>query len=1041
MIGFVLVACYNKSYADTREIILNNFDVFKTHSKKTKTSNKILYKVSGVVKDEMGLPIPNVSVRVAGTQKVVSTNENGKYAIDVEPTDILEFSSVGFKKQSIPVRNKLDIDVILEAEAGSLQEVAIVAFGKQKKASLVGSQTTVKAEELKVPVRDLTSAIAGRMSGVVAYTRSGAPGADATSIFIRGISTYGTSPQTPLIVVDGVPDRSINNIDPEDVDNFTILKDAASTAIYGTRGANGVIIINTKTGKIGKPKVNVELNQAVTKFTELPNYIDGPTFMTMFNEGLTMRGRPKTYTQEQIDRTASGVDPDLYPNVDWLKTLFNDFGRNKRATLNVSGGSENSNYYISAGYFGEEGQFKTDNIQSYNSSLKLDRFNFTSNVEMNVTKSTKLALGINGFVTNMNQPASNITGVDNIFALATSAAPHVIPAQYSNGQWPQKVGTLPSPFMVLTQSGITNSSTSTIRSNIKATQDLGSIVKGLNFSTKFAFDLNTYLNYTRSRTVQTYFANGRDANGNLQTEISFPGTNDLAFSNSRYGDRRFYTETSLNYSRKFGDHDFGGLLLFNQSSYYNSLASADNNYKAAIPYRQRNLNSRINYGYKDRYFAEVSSSYSGSDAFVPSKRFGFFPAAGIGWIASNEEFFKSIKNVVSFFKLRYSYGVSGNAAVSDPNYRFLYLTTLANSGNYTFGEPGTTLSYQGYIESRIGGNVQWESSYRHNLGIELNFFKDDLQFIVELFKERREGILLPNAIVPYNSGFTENNIPWNNIGITNNKGIDVTLNYTKNFKNNSFFSFRGTFNYNKNLAVVDGNPPRKYPHLDRIGQPINQRFGYVAVGLFKDQAEIDNSAVQAGDVRPGDIRYKDLNGDGIINADDNTAIGYGAIPRILYGLNIAGGFKGFDAVLFFQGAAKVDFNYAGGFATIPFSQGDVYGNMYTQVLDRWTPDNPNPNAFYPRMSTNQDATTNYYTSTWWIKRADYLRLKSAEVGYTFKGEWLRKVALGKLRLYANGTNLLTFTKWKFWDPELGDGRGASYPNITTYNIGLRANFQ
>ncbi|RZK65126.1 MAG: SusC/RagA family TonB-linked outer membrane protein, partial [Pedobacter sp.] len=348
LIGSFVVAGLNQSSASTTEYSLHTAGVFTNHHAKFSFESIAIYKVSGTVKDELGLPVPGVSVRVAGTQKVVATNENGKYTIDVEATDVLEFSFLGYKKQSIPVKNKVDIDVVLEPEAGSLQEVAIVGFGKQKKASLVGAQVTIKPEELKLPVRDLTNAIAGRLAGVVAYQRGGAPGSDGSDIFIRGVGTFASSPQAPLLVVDGVPDRSINNIDPEDVESFTVLKDASATAVYGTRGANGVIIIITKKGKQGKPQVNAEFNQAINKFTELPKFVDAPTFMTLYNEGLTMRGRSALYTQERIDKHASGEDPDLYPNVNWYDELFKDFGKNTRATLNVSGGSENATYYISA---------------------------------------------------------------------------------------------------------------------------------------------------------------------------------------------------------------------------------------------------------------------------------------------------------------------------------------------------------------------------------------------------------------------------------------------------------------------------------------------------------------------------------------------------------------------------------------------------------------------------------------------------------------------------------------------------------------------
>ncbi|WP_165500473.1 TonB-dependent receptor [Pedobacter psychroterrae] len=994
-------------------------------------------KVSGTVKDELASPIPGVNVRVTGKQGGATTDGNGKFTIEVEPTDTLEFTYIGYKKQLAPVRNKVDINVVMEPEAGSLEEVAVVGYGRQKKASLVGAQVTLRPEELKLPVRDLTSAIAGRLAGVVAYQRGGAPGADGADIFIRGIATFSSSPQTPLLVVDGVPDRSINNIDPEDIESFTVLKDASATAVYGTRGANGVIIIVTKQGKSGKPAINAEVNQGTSKFTEIPEFLDGPSFMTLYNEGLTMRGRTPLYTEERIAKHVSGEDTDIYPNVNWYDELFNKYGNNNRATLNVRGGSDDATYYISTGYYGEVGMFKRDEVQSYNSTLKMDRFNFTSNVGVNITKTTKLDLGVNGFITNVNQPGF---GVNELFALATSSAPHIIPTRYSNGQWPQLPGTLPSPLMALTQSGVTTSYNNTVRSNLKVAQDLSMITQGLNFSALFAFDVNVNNNLNRTRTVQTYFGNSRDAEGNLITAISTVGTNDLGYGYTRFGDRRFYNEAALNYSRKFGNHDVSGLALFNQSD-YSDATSRVNNYKGAIPYRQRNYVGRATYGYKDRYFAEGNFSYSGSDNFVPSKRYGFFPSIGAGWIVSNEPFFEPVKNIISHFKLRYTYGVSGNASNNSPDLRFLYLTTIGTGYDYSFGDPSASRSFSGYGESRIGGDVKWESSYRQNLGIELNFLKDDLQFIFELFKENREGILLPNYVIPYNSGFTVGNIPYNNIGKTNNKGIDATMNYTKNFDDASFFSFRGTFNYNKNLAVFDGLPPWRYDYLNRIGQPISQRFGYIATGLFQSQEEVDNAAIQSGDVRPGDIRYKDLNGDGLINSDDQTGIGYGAVPRIIYGLNFGGGYKKFDISLFFQGAGLVDFSYQGGFGTTPFSQGPSYGNMYTSINDRWTPDNPNPRPFYPRLSTNQDITTNYYSSTWWVQRADYIRLKSAEVGYNFDNKFLSKVAIKRLRIFANGTNLLTFSKWKLWDPELGDGRGASYPNITTYNMGLRANFQ
>ncbi|MBJ7882132.1 SusC/RagA family TonB-linked outer membrane protein [Gelidibacter salicanalis] len=995
--------------------------------------------ITGTVIDVDKVPVIGANVIVDGTSIGTITDFDGKYSITMPSTArSISVSYVGYATQTIVIGEQKVIDVTLEVDAAGLDEVVIVGYGQQKKESVVGAQATIKPRELRSPTGNLTTAVAGRIAGVVATQRGGGPGADGATLFIRGIGTFASSPQAPLLVVDGVPDRDINNIDPEDIESFTVLKDATATAVYGTRGANGVILINTKSGKIGKPTINAEYNHGITRFTDLPDFVDGPTFMRLYNEGLTMRGRTPTYTEEVIGFHESGVDPDLYPNVDWYDVLFKDFGSNDRVTLNVGGGSESAQYYLSAGYYGESGLFKTENIDSYNSELKLNRFNFTSNLNLNITRNTKLDFGINGYITDYNRPAY---GVNTIFNIATASSPHTIPSQYSNGQWPQIKGTLQSPYMALTQSGVTNQASNTIRSNLRVTQELDMVLDGLSATAMFAYDVNNSTNLTRSRNLQTYFATGRDDEGNLITEISAPGSDELGFELTRFGDKRFYVEAATNYAQKFGDHDVSGLLLFNQSDFRDA-SDRVTSYKAAIQYRQRNYVGRVNYGYADKYFAEANFSYSGSDNFVDSERYGFFPSFGAGWIISKEKFFEPLQNIVSNFKLRYSYGLSGNAAVDNPNLRFLYLTTIGNSAGYTFGAPGSQRSYGGYNESRIGGDVRWETSYRQNLGIELSFLNSDLDLTVELFHEKREGILLPNYVIPYVSGFTVSNIPYNNVGRTENKGIDVTLDYNKNWSGTSFFSFKGTFNYNKNKAVFDGLPEWRYPYLNRIGQSISQRFGYISQGFFESEEQIANAAVQSGDVRPGDLRYKDLNGDGLINSNDQTAIGYGSVPQIVYGLSFGGGFKGFDISLFFQGTALVDFNYAGGFGTTPFSQGANYGNMYATVNDRWTPENPNPNAFYPRLSTNQDQTTNYYTSTHWVERADYIRLKQAEIGYTFEdNSFLNKYAIQKVRLFLSGTNLFTISPWKHWDPELGDGRGAAYPNISVYNVGLRFNFQ
>ena len=996
--------------------------------------------VTGQIKDVNGNPLQGVTVSVKDNERVgTSTDANGRFVLEINSSTTLILRLVGFIHQEVTVEpGQQDLAIILEEDLEGIDEVVVVGYGTQKKESNVGSQATIKREELKVPVANLSTAIAGRLAGVVATQRSGGPGSGGADLFVRGVSTFASSPQSPLLIVDGVPDRDINNIDPEDIESFTILKDATATAVYGTRGANGVIIINTRKGKAGKPVITAEVQQGITGFTYLPEFVDAPTFMELFNEGQVLRGKDAFYSDEVIQKHASGEDPDLYPNVDWYDVLFKDNATNNRANVNISGGADIAQYYISLGYYNETGQFKTEDIDSYNSTLKYDRFNFTSNLNVNVSPTTKLDFGLNGFLSNYNEPAR---GKNAIFNLATQHSPHTTPVQYSNGLWPFIKGTTENPYKAMTQSGINNSYDNTVRSNLRLTQELDFITEGLSATGLFAFDVTLRNRLVRARTLPSYYAEGRDENGELILTQTQPGSEDLSYGMTRYSTRRMYMEGAVNYGRTFGVHDVSGLLLFNQSDFADAEEHVET-YQAAIPYRQRNLVGRVTYGYDRKYMFESNFSYSGSDNFTPDNRYGLFASLGAGWVVSNEAFFEPIKAVIPHFKLRYSYGSSGNASLNSPDHRFLYLTQYQQSGDgYSFGLPGSQRHYTGYVEKLMRGDVTWETSYRHNLGVEINLFNNELQFIAELFKEDRKGILMRGTDIPYISGFNSGNVPFLNIGETANKGVDLTLEYNKQMMN-GFFMARGTMNYNSNNVVRDNLPPWAYPYLDREGHRISQRFGYIATGLFKTQQEIDQAATQSGDVRVGDIRYKDLNGDGIINSNDQTAIGIGNTPLLTYGLTLGGGYKGFDLSLFFQGVGLVDMNYASGYAVTPFSNGATYGNMYKYVLDRWDPENPDKETLYPRLSTNETITTNYNQSTWWIQRADYLRLKQAEIGYNFTDKpFLDRLAMSKMRLYVNGTNLFTLSPWTFWDPELGDGRGTSYPNTRVFNVGLRINFK
>ncbi|WP_377094465.1 SusC/RagA family TonB-linked outer membrane protein [Mucilaginibacter boryungensis] len=1003
--------------------------------------------MSGKVTDELDGPVVGASVRIVGTRQGVVTNPDGKYSISVNPTDSLEFSFIGYKTVRFAIRNRVDLNVKLEAIAGGLNEVSIVGYGQQKKISVVGAQSTLEAKDLKLPVRDIASTLGGRIAGIITTSRGGGPGQDNNGFLVRGVSTFGTSSRTPLIIIDGVPDRELNDVDPEDIESFTVLKDAVSTAVYGTRGANGVILINTKKGVAGKPAINVEVNRGVTQFVKVPKLLDAPTWMTLYNEALTNRGRQPLYTQANIDLHAAGTDPDLAPNVNWYDQIFRKAGSTQRANLNISGGSDKSTYYISVGYYDETGLLKENpDDQKYNVNSYYKRYNATINIGVNVTSTTKLDLGIGSIIDSRNGPngGTNTDALNNLFAQALRVPPHIMPGVYSNGLYSQYPGGFSSPNKIAFDLGSQNIYTATIRPNIKLKQDLGMITKGLSVSGLFSFDIYSDGSNAIGIADPSYYATGRDANGNLIMQVTKDATGAYSYSSARSSTRRMYSEASVNYTRSYGKSDVSALLLFNQSEYIDGNATT---FTAAVPFRNRGLTGRATYGYNNRYFLEGNFGYTGSENFSPDKRYGFFPSVGMGYIVSNEGFYKSIKKVMPYFKVRYSYGLTGNGAFGT---RFLYLTQLSKTTatGYQFGTPSSlSPAYSGYAESQIATDPSWETSYRHNLGIEMGFFNNDLKLVTELFREVRKGILRADQTIPGISGFGGVN-PTRNIGIVLNKGIDATLTYNHNLGNRKWINIAGTFTYNNNTNIQDGLPPQKYPWMEWKGKEVDAKTLYIADGLFKDQAEIDASARQTGDIRPGDIKYKDLNNDGVIDANDVARINVSGTPKMMYGLNLTFGYKAFDIGAFIQGTGKVWLSYGLGDGTQPFSAGPISAALMTMVADRWTVDNPNPNAFYPRLNSNQDPNSNYLNSTWWLKPSGFVRLKSAEIGYTLDQPSMKRYGIKKMRIFLNGTNLITLSKWKYWDPELNDtgtssnnySRGESYPNIKAYNIGVRVTF-
>lgn len=1018
-------------------------------------------KISGRVTDIKGEPLIGVNVTVDGDANGSITNMDGLYEIFVtKKSVVLKFTYIGFKTSEIRTNASTNIyDVTLEEQVNELEETVIVGYGTQRKISNIGAQSSMKMEDIKTPSASLTTTLAGRLAGVVAVQRTGEPGKDAADIWIRGISTPNTS--SPLVLVDGV-ERSFNDIDPEDIESLTTLKDASATAVYGVRGANGVILIKTKPGKVGKPTVSADYYESFTRFTKMVDLADGITYMNAANEAMRNDGIATKYTEDQIRNTIAGKDPYLYPNVDWLKEIFNDWGHNRRVNVNVRGGSEKVAYYASVSYFNETGMTVTDkNIDTYDSKMKYSRYNFTTNLNIDVTPTTKVEIGAQGYLGEGNYPA--ISSAD-LYNAAMSISPVEYPKMFFvNGEafvpGTSTNNNFNNPYSQATRRGYDNLTKNQIYSNLRVTQNLDMLTKGLKLTAMYAFDVYNEIHVHQDRAESTYnFLDTSvpyDMNGQPILQRIYEGSNVLSYTQETSGNKKTYLEASLNYDRTFNDdHRVSALFLFNQQS---KLLYPKGTLEDAIPYRMMGIAGRATYSWKDRYFAEFNIGYNGAENFSPKHRFGTFPAFGVGWVVSNEKFWQPLSKAVSFLKIRYTDGKVGNSEVSDR--RFMYLDQMKENGDYgyKFGPNGT--KWSGYETVNMAVDLIWEESRKQDLGIDLKLFNDDLSIVFDLFKERRENILLKREhSIPSFLGYNTS-APYGNIGIIENKGFDGTIEYNKRINKDWVIALRGNVTFNKDKWIQGELPEQKYEWMNQYGHNINGVKGYVAEGLFT-QAEIDdmarweslsdaNKAItpkpfasQFGTVKAGDIKYKDLNNDGQIDAYDQTYISRGDVPTTVYGFGFTVGWKDLSVGMMFQGVAGAE-RVLNGSSVNPFNGGGGSGNLYSNIGDRWTEENPDQNAFYPRLSYGSETTSNinnFQKSTWWVRNMNFLRLKTLQISYNLPKPWVNKVHLKNAAVYVMGTNLFTLSRFKLWDPELNTDNGASYPNTTSYSVGINFTF-
>ena len=1020
----------------------------------TKTVKGVIYE------EETGEPMPGATVSVEGSTRGVMTDLDGSFELTgVKPTDKLKFECLGKETQVLQVGTMTNFVVKLKNVANELDEVTVVAFGKQRKESVIGSISTVDVKTLKVPSSNLTTALAGNVAGVIAYQRTGEPGQDNADFFVRGITTFGAN-TSPLILIDNIELTSTDlaRLQPDDIESFSIMKDATATALYGARGANGVIFVTTKRGQEGPAKIFARVETSISAPTDVVELADPVTYMKSYNEAISTRDPlgELMYTYDKIEQTGKpGANRLIYPANDWYDMLFKDFATSYRANVSARGGGKVATYYVSGAYTEDTGVLKVDKRNSFNNNIDDKNYTLRSNVDINVTPTTKLAVRLTG---NFRDYQGPLNGGSDVYRQVMHSDPVLFPAYYPVDDEHVGIqhimfgnyedGSYINPYANLVK-GYKNYQRSQMIAAVQLEQDLKFITKGLSFMT--LFNLTRLSEFTVNRQFNPYWYR-LDRYDSYTGEyhvnrINENGTDYLTYSESGKTVRNtMYSETRLNYNRSFGKHDVTGLLVFTASE---SLTANAGSLQLSLPSRNAGLSGRFTYGYDKRYFVEYNFGYNGSERFHKSHRWGFFPSAGLAWMMSNEKWFKPLTKVVSNLKLRYSYGLVGNDNIGSSSNRFYYLSEMSmnNSGlGASFGET-RNVSYNGIGVVRYANEaITWEKSYKSNYALELGLFKK-LDIIAEYFTEHRTDIFMQRADIPNTMGLQA--AVYGNIGQARSKGIDIQADYKQAWASGLWASARANFTYSTGKYDVYEEPTYPESYRQHAGRSIRQTWGYIAERLFVDDEDAANSPSQAAfgsQYGGGDIKYTDVNGDGVITNADMVPIGYPTSPEIIYGFGVSLGHKGFDFSVFFQGLGRESFwidatsaysTKYNKYGTAPFVNNGQLLKAYSD--SHWSEDNRDIYALYPRYSAYENH-NNTQVSTWWMRDGSFVRLKQMEFGYTLPQKLTNKIHIDNLRVYFQGNNLLCWSKFKLWDPELA-GEGFNYPIQRTFNIGVNVTFK
>ncbi|AUP77918.1 SusC/RagA family TonB-linked outer membrane protein [Flavivirga eckloniae] len=1015
------------------------------------------YEVKGVIVDgNDNTPLVGATIQVENSSIGAATDFDGNYTLKIpESAEKILISHMGYYPITISFKpEKLDVFRVIQMfeDEQSLDEVTIVAFGTQKKESIISSISTIKPSGLRTSNGNLTTALAGRVAGLVSYQRSGEPGLDNAEFFIRGVTTFGYK-RDPLILIDGIESSttSLSRLQPDDIESFSIMKDATATALYGSRAANGVILVKTKEGIEGQVVVQLRVENSLSMPTRNIELADPITYMRLHNEAVKTRDGLSAlpYTQEKIDRTIAGVNPYVYPVTDWRKELIKDYTMNQNANINVRGGGKVARYYVAGAFNQNNGLLKVDKRNDFNNNINLKTYSLRSNVNIDLTETTKMDVRLSGVFDEYKGP---IGGGAKVYGDVMKTNPVLFPAFYPAdeehsyvehimfGNFDGGSGFYLNPYAEMVK-GYREYSRSTMSAQLQLSQELSFITEGLKMRTMINTLRKSFFEVSRSYRPFWYQATSYNKLENTYNIIGLnedSGTEYLDYTpGTRQVESSFYLESAIDYSRKFKDiHEITGLFVFMAQNRLNGNATT---LQHSLPYKNVGLAGRATYGYDSRYFVELNFGYNASERFHKSNRWGFFPSAGIAWNVANEKFFEKLTGTISSLKLRATHGLSGNDAIGGPDDRFLYLSNVNMSDSSRGAAFGTNNGYRrsGISISRYSDPlISWEESQKSNIGIEMGLF-NELNILVDLYKEQRTNILQTRASIPQEMGLTAD--PKANVGKAIGSGIDISLDYSKSFNNGFWLQGRANMTYAKSeYKVIEEYDYQDAYWRSRIGYSLNQEWGYLAERLFVDDIEAANSPKQNfGEYGGGDIKYRDINDDGQITELDLVPIGFPTIPEIVYGFGFSLGVKNFDLSMFFQGIARESF-WIDADKTAPFIGEKQLLKAYAN--DHWSEENQNIYALWPRLTaTEAGSKNNSQRSTWFMRDGSFLRLKQIEVGYSLPESILSKLYMTSCRFYITSTNPVLWSKFKLWDVEMG-GNGLGYPIQKAFNLGANFSF-